>query len=180
MKFEELIKSHSWLSVKMTLEKLFPDEKNYLDGYEEVFNTLKTAEAEVSDVTLNVRWEHDDFDNTDYVHVSGYYTNPDDREDEYSGGLAIEYTPWEEWLGMDIDSESLKNFSELEIIAYSLNEMTYAGFTQEDVQTQMDKLKKIVDDYEKMSPEEKKKNTYTWDEVKERFFNFDDEEKTED
>ena len=56
--------------------------------------------------------------------------------------LAIEFPQWQEWLGMPIDSESMEKFSELEIIACCLNEMTYAGFEQEDIQAEMDRIKK--------------------------------------
>ena len=58
--------------------------------------------------------------------------------------------------------------------------MTYAGFEQEDIQAEMDRIKKIADDYDKMTPEEKEKNTYSWDEVKERFKKSKGEDKTED
>lgn len=175
MTFAEIIKSQSWLSIKLTLEKLFPDQSEFWDDYEKVFYELQTMTAKESNVTIDVSWVHDDYDNTDYVDVSGYYTNPADRTNEYTNSLAIEFTPWQEWLGMPIDENTLKTFNEFEIIAYCLNEMTYAGFEQEEVQAEMDKLKQIADDYEKMTPEEKKKNTYTWDEVKERFKKKDEE-----
>ena len=175
MTFADIIKSQSWLSVKMTLEKLFPDQSEFCEDYEKVFYELQTMAVKESNVTIYVSWVHDDYDNTDYIDVSGYYTNPADRIDEYSNSLAIEFTPWQEWLGMPIDIETMDKFSELEIIAYCLNEMTCAGFAQEDIQAEIDKVKQIADDYGKMSPEEKKKNTYTWDEVKERFMNNENE-----
>lgn len=179
MTLAELIKSHSWPSVKLTLEKMFPDQDDLWDDYEKVFYALQTMRLHESNVTIDVHWVHDDYDNTDYVDVSGYYTNPADRNDQHTNSLAIEFTPWQEWLGMPIDSESLEKFSGLEIIAYCLNEMTYAGFEQEDIQAEMDRIKKIADDYDKMTPEEKKKNTYSWDEVKERFKKSQGDDKTE-
>ena len=54
---------------------------------------------------------------------------------------AIEFTAWSEWLGMPIDTNSLKEFSELEIVAHCLNEMTYAGFEQEEINSKMDRIK---------------------------------------
>ena len=179
MTFADIIKSQSWLSVKMTLERLFLDESEYWDNYEKVFYELQTMPVKESKVTIHVSWVHDDYDNTDYVDVSGYYTNPADRTDKYSNSLAIEFTPWQEWLGMPIDMETMDKFSELEIVAHCLNEMTYAGFEQEDIQAEIDRVKQIADDYDKMLPEEKMKNTYTWDEVKERFMNIENKDKTE-
>ncbi len=55
-----------------------------------------------SNVTINIQWIHDDSDNSDYVDVSGYYTNPAEHTDELTNSLAIEFTPWQEWLGMPI------------------------------------------------------------------------------
>lgn len=175
--FVQLIKSHSWLSVKLTLERLFPEQDNLMDDYERMFDSLKFISATESNITIDVHWVHDDYDDTDYVDVSGYYTNPEDNTDEYSNSLAIEYTPWQEWLGMTFDTNSLQNFSELEIIAYCLNEMTYAGFEQEEIQAEIDRIKKMADDYKNMTPEEKKQNTYTWDEMQEKFKKLDEDDK---
>ncbi len=116
MTLSEIIKSSSWLSVKLTLEKLFPDQNEFWDDYEKVFNKLKTMQPVESNVTIGVELVHDTYDNTDYVDVSGYYTNPADRIDQYTNSLAIEFVPWNEWLGMPVDKKSLDNFSGLEII----------------------------------------------------------------
>jgi hypothetical protein len=176
MTFVQLIKSHSWLSVKLTLERLFPDQNNLMDDYERMFDSLKFISKKESNITIDVHWVHDDYDNTDYVDVSGYYTNPEDNTDEYSNSWAIEFTPWQEWLGMSVDTNSLQNFSELEIIVYCLNEMTYAGFEQEVIQAEIDRIKEIADDYKNMTPEEKKQNTYTWDEMQDKLKKLDEDD----
>ena len=41
MKFGEIIKSNTWLSVEMVMLKLYPDEKMNISGYEEVYGKLK-------------------------------------------------------------------------------------------------------------------------------------------
>jgi hypothetical protein len=120
-------------------------------------------------ITIVVKWVHNTYDDTHYVDVSGYYTNPAERNDEYSNSLAIEFVAWNEWLGMEIDKKSLTNFTELEIIAHCLNEMTFAGFEQDDIQAQMDHFNRIKDEYENLTPEEKAKRTYTLEELMERF-----------
>ncbi len=176
MTLSEIIKSNSWLSVKLTLEKLFPDQEEFWDDYEKVFNELKVIQPKSSNVTIDIHWVHDDYDDADYVDVSGYYTNPADRTNEYTDSLAIEFVPWEEWLGMPIDETSLKEFNELELIAYCLNEMTYAGFEQEDIQSEINRIKEIKDEYESMTPEEKAKKTYSFDDVNDILKKFDKEE----
>ena len=171
----DLIKSNAWLSVKFTLEKLYPDQRMLMDDYETVYAELQTMTLAETNITIDVHWVHDDYDNTDYIDVSGYYINPEERVNTYTNSLSIEFTPWNEWLNMPIDNQSLKIFSELEIIAHCLFEMTFIGFDQDDIQAEMDNIKKIADDYDKMTPEERRKNTYTWEEVKERLsINFDE------
>lgn len=177
--FNNLIKSNSWLSVKLTLDRLFPEQNNLMDAYERMFDSLKFIAPIESKITIDVHWVHDDYDDTNYVDVSGYYTNPKDNTDEYSNSLALEFTPWQEWLGMPVDTNSLQNFTELEIIAYCLNEMTYAGFEQEEIQAEIQRINKIADDYKNMTPDEKKQNTYTWEELQEKLKKLDEDDKIE-
>jgi hypothetical protein len=180
MTFDQLIKSNTWLSVKITLDRLFPEQNNLLNNYERMFDNLKFIAAEESNLTIDVHWILDDFDDTDYVDVSGYYTNLQDNTDLYSNSLAIEFTPWQEWLGMTLDTDSLQNFTELEIIAYCLHEMTYAGFEQEEIQAEIERIKKIADNYKKMTSEEKKQNTYTWDDMQKKFKKLEEDNKLEE
>ena len=171
MTLSEIIKSNSWLSIKLTLEKLFPDEQEFWDDYEKVFNELKGLQPKPSNITIDIHWVHDDYDDTKYVDVSGYYTNLADRTNEYTNSLAIEFVPWEEWLGMPIDEKSLKEFTELELISYCLNEMTYTGFEQEDIQAEINRIKEIKDEYKSLTPEEKAKRTCTLEELENKFKN---------
>ncbi len=172
----DLIKTNAWLSLKLTLQKLYPDQEEYLDDYEKMFQQLKEMQPKASNVTIEVEWVHDSYDNTDYVNISGYYTDPADRIDPYTNSLAIEFTPWDEWLGMPIDKKTLKTFNELEILAYCLDEMSFAGFDQEEIQSQFDHIKSIKEEYDSLSPEEKKSKTFTLDELKNMIEDNDPEE----
>jgi hypothetical protein len=66
---------------------------------------------------------------------------------------------------MDIDENTLQDFTELEIIAHCLYEMTFMGFEEEEIQPELDKLKGIADEYKNMSDEEKKENTISLDDL---------------
>ncbi len=169
MALSTLIKSNSWLSIQLVLLKLYPDEQEFIEEYERVFNELKLMQPLPSKITIVVKWVHDTYDDTHYVDVSGYYTNPAERTDEYSNSLAIEFVAWNEWLGMEINKKSLKNFTELEIIAHCLLEMTYAGFEQDEIQDQMDHINRIKDEYENLTPEEKSIRICTLEKLMERF-----------
>lgn len=61
-------------------------------------------------------------------------------------GYAIEFTSWKRWLGMDIDKETLEQFSPVEIVAHCLNEMTVVSYDEDEIKNELDKLKKQVED----------------------------------
>ncbi len=180
MTFAELVKSNAWLSVKMVLSKLHPDQEEFMDDYQHVFSQLQVITSLPSNVTIDVGRIHDSYDNAHYVDVSGYYTNPVDRTNEYTNSLAIEYTPWNKWFGMPIDKNSLKNFSELEIIAHCLIEMTYAGFEQEDIQSGIDRIKGIKEEYDNLTPEENKQQTISLNDLKAKYDTDSDKEQGTD
>ncbi len=165
MKFTDLIKTNSWLSIEMVLLQCYPNEKKNISAYEQIFNDLKLMEAVASDISIVVSNEQDAFDESAYVNVSGRENNPKENPNELTNLLAIEFTPWNEWLGMDIDKNTLQDFTELEIIAHCLYEMTFMGFEEEEIQSEMDKLKGIADEYKNMSEEEKKENTISLDDL---------------
>jgi len=157
MKFKKLIQSNSWLSVATILLKLYPDEEKNISGYQKVFEQLLFMHPEDSEILIVVAHQKDDFDGEEYADVSGKYANPKNEEEEFL--QAIEFTPWNKWLGMEISPENLLHFSELEIISHCLYEMTFAGFEEEEIQEELNSMAKSIEDYKNMTDEEKKANT---------------------
>ena len=76
---------------------------------------------------------------------------------------AIEFTPWSQWLGMEITENALENFSELEIMGHSLYEMTFIGLEEDSIQNEIKRIQEIRDEYDNMSEEEKRKNTRSFE-----------------
>lgn len=161
MKFADLIKNNSWLSIEMLLLKLYPEEKDSLEGYQDVYNKLRFMNPISKGISIIVKTVYDHYDHTEYIDVSGSYNNPKDNTHGHTNSLAIEFTAWNEWLGMDIDEKTSQNFSELEIIAHCLYEMTFIGFEEEE----MNKIEKDVEEYKNMTEEEKEKSTTSLDEL---------------
>ena len=56
-----------------------------------------------------------------YVDVCGIQEDGIEIIDEHgvNHSFALEFSPWEEWLGMRISQSTLKKYSELEIIVHS-------------------------------------------------------------
>lgn len=163
MKFKKLIQSNSWLSIASILLQLYPDEEKNISGYKKVFEELLFMHPADSEILIVVAHQKDDFDGEEYVDVSGKYVNPQNEEEEFS--QAIEFAPWNQWLGMEISPESLLDFSELEIISHCLYEMTFVGFEEEEIQEELNIMEKSIEDYKNMTDEEKKANTTSLEEL---------------
>lgn len=69
---------------------------------------------------------------------------------------------------MGIDKLTLKEFTELEIIAHCLYELTYAGYDEIEIQEEFDKIKGTQEEYKNLTVEEKKAKTISLDELTKR------------
>jgi len=139
MKFKEIIKKHTFKEVKKKLLQLYPDSKKSIEGYEKVFAILQKKRSRKSDVEISIevfREDEKDFPAEEYIRVSEVRKR--DRE-----SYAIEYTPWSEWLGMEIENQTYSHFIDVDIIAHCLWEMTWSGFKEIQIQKQIKEFEKI-------------------------------------
>ena len=167
MKLIDLIRSNNWLSVELTLSQLYPDQGKMLDQYRNVFENLKNLEP-VDNKMRIVLTEHDcDPDDESEIKTYVDVSARDDAEDENGSAIsyAIEFTAWKKWLGMDLDTETIKKFSELEIIAHCLYEMTFIGYDEEEIQEERNSIEKTIEEYKNLSENEKKQKTISLDEL---------------
>lgn len=160
MEFQNLIKSHNWLSVELTLINLYPEQKELIDDYKKVFENLQTLDAEIDEMLIVLKEYHyeneDDIYFKTYVDVSGRKLG-EKNYDSMTDSYAIEFIKWEKWLGMSLAPETIENFSELEIIAHCLFEMTFCGYEQEEIQEEFESINKTIDDYKNLTNQEKKR-----------------------
>lgn len=165
MTLKQIIKSCTWLNIKPKLIELYPDEEENgnLLRYEKVLDKLRLMIPASSDVMLNITWQHDELDNESYVDVCGKDLNPVRSLPFVTNACAIEFTPWNQWLGMEITGNTLENFTELEIICYSLYEMTFVDFEEDSIQNEIKRIQDIKDEYNNMSEEEKGRNTRSFE-----------------
>jgi hypothetical protein len=170
MKLNDLIKSIHWPSVELTLLRLYPDQETMVDEYRYVFEKLKFLEPE--DYNMSILLTEYDCELDDKSEIKTYIdvsvrkkeTAPNSLTDSY----AIEFVEWKKWLGMDLAQETIKNFSDLEIIAHCLYEMTFIGYNEEEIKEQFDRMNDRVEEYKNLTEEEKKEKTITLDELKRR------------
>ncbi len=171
MKLYDLIKSNNWLSVELTLLNLYPDQDKMLDEYRNVYEKLKITEPADYDELEIILTEYDcdphfESKKETYVDISGQKKIPEPNT--ITNGYAIEFLDWDKWLGMDLAVETTKNFSDLEIIAHCLYEMTFIDYDEEAIQGQLKSLNDTVEEYKKLTDEEKKQKTISLDELKKR------------
>lgn len=173
MNFKSLLQNHSFLSIEAVLFNLYPEEEKNSSGYRAVYEKLLLMPATASQMSIVVKNCKDDFDGEEYVDVSGIHQHPQSEEENYS--YAIEFTPWKEWLGMEVHPDSIAHFTELEIIAHCLHEMTFVGFEEKDIQEELQRIDQISEDYNNMTDEEKKANTTTLEDMIKKLNNSEDQ-----
>ena len=143
MKFKELVNKFYWEEIEPVFQQLYPEEKS--ECYKFAFNELKVLESVEYDMVIHVKKVIDEYDETEYFSVDG--TNGDlykdtkeaehlkpeilDKEVRY----ALEYTEWENWLGMTVSDEDLQLISEKEFTVHCLWEMTFHASSSEDMKT---------------------------------------------
>lgn len=178
MKLYELIKSNHWLSIELTLLKLYPEQEEFLDDYRIVFEKLQSTSVKEQhlEIVFTECFDYTDDENEGehYIDVSGQKKTEDSAASSIS--YALEFKEWNKWLGMDIASSTIENFSELEIIAHCLNEMNFIGFDEEEIQEELKLLNGTIETYQQMSEEEKKKNTNSLENFLKELDDLDEEE----
>ena len=167
MKLSDLINSNHWLSVELTLLQLYPDQKGIIGEYRNVFEKLQQLAPEEYDMSIMLKeYDCDHEDESEiktYVDVSGRKAQKE--EGKLTDSYAIEFVEWKNWLGMDVAPETTKNFSDLEIIAHCLYEMTFIGYEENEIQEQFNTIKNEIEEYKNLAEEEKKETTISLDEL---------------
>ena len=82
--------------------------------------------------------------------------NPETPEDTLTGlsgrdiKWALEYCPWAEWLGMEVDIPTSSDLfdTEAKILANIFYEMTFCGYSQKDIDDELTHIKSIIDEIE--------------------------------
>lgn len=121
------------------LAVLEPIEPNNIVGYKEVLTKLRTMTPLTSDITVHIEpWLQKDVEDHQYYDVYGHEKGSDVP-------LAIEFTPWREWLAMPyrvVDCD----LTEAQIVAWCLWEMTWAGWDPEAIEEHLEEIVELKDE----------------------------------
>jgi hypothetical protein len=142
MKIKDLVLDSDWNEIEKILLTLDKNKDN-LEGYKKVYEDLLNLKPKKSDCILKIK--HVKNDEEEYEDVFG--TSKNDNQD-----YALEFTSWQEWLDMEIDTKTQKKYSKPSIIANCIYEMTFFGFNQKKIKKKMDELLKLRTDESKRIP----------------------------
>lgn len=147
--------------VEEVLIELYPNDIKNLKGFAHAFNTIN-AITETTDnediITIDISWVEDDIEpekGEGWYHVCGL----DKDNDTWS----LSIMAWEEWLSKKVNKPA--GMSDVEAVAHCLWEMTWHGFTQEEIKVFVEDLQKRIEEVE--SGEAK---TIPWEDVKKKLF----------
>lgn len=110
--------------------------KKCRNAYGQVWDDLLKMRAKKADFCIAVELQYDEDESWFNVHGIPI-GNTEDGET-----WAIEMTDWREWLGAEIDSDTLSSYHAEELIGHILWEMTFCGFTNEEI---LGRRKELID-----------------------------------
>ncbi len=162
-----------------------------IEDYRRVFVSLQRLKPAASTMRLVVhKTFREELDDAPFDQVSGRNgTRNRDLEDfRYSNhsadsehanaetNFSLAFESWEQWLGMEIDLETLQAYAAPQVVAHCLWEMTFHGLEQSQIQAERDELRRRVAELDAMTEEERKQRLIPWEQVKKDLLGDKDQE----
>jgi len=135
----ELLSSASWSDVATALRKHYPEDVQDLERYRAAFEKMSQMTPEPSSFRLNIESHEPDEDDARSVAVSctdGSFC--EHRRGESVWGL--DFRKWAECLGMEVPQERRVAFTDAEVVAHCLWDLTWHGFDEADGQEYLEEL----------------------------------------
>lgn len=139
MRLADVVARTEWHSVLGMLSLHYPASRGSEERYERAFCEIQSLTPVDTRLTLHLDITQDpDEPEACPIYVYGtdgsYFSGQDDvlEAEKTLARIGLAYTPWEEWLGMQIGSD-LPGYTDAEIAAHCLFEMTSLGFSRSAV-----------------------------------------------
>ena len=107
--FKDVVRACIFKDVEESLLRLYPDQKKAINKYKYVFQTLRFLRPRYNNKGMIIDIRKVGRGKNAYFSVSGVYAQRS-RKQLY----AIEFTPWSEWLGLEIGNQVLKKIPQKE------------------------------------------------------------------
>jgi len=121
----EVFERMLWGEVEAELLHAYPDAEAQLPDYERVFRSLLYLTPIESKFQIAIT---EATRKGELADISGRDAETDDCED-----YALDFQPWDEWLGMRVSDTNLHALTLPRIAAHCLYEMTFWGFSEAEV-----------------------------------------------
>lgn len=120
----DLLRNSNCDAVLAEIRRVYPTTPDAsIEGYRRVWEELLATKPESSDLTCELY--HDG--PAPFVAVHG--------RDSDGTAWGIEYMSWDQWLGMNVSTlPEVGDISQTEVLAHILWEMTWAGFSNDEIQ----------------------------------------------
>lgn len=129
MILQELLQRQSWEDIKEILPKKYPTQLCCIDDYRKIFKRLQKETPILSNNALFIKYVL--YDEPGFY----YYDEQINIRNHKNGTINREITsmPWNEIIGLTIDSKTMRQFGELDIVIHCLYAMTTYGFTEAEI-----------------------------------------------
>ena len=137
MILKDLIQECKWNNVRYELLEEYSDVFDIIKSFEQVYSQLKKLEPKQNRIKIKIQKVNDIYnENKGFVAVSGIM-----KGQELGSTYNISAINWQDWLGMEIENETINKFSFNQIVSYCLYEMTFFGFDQEKIKNKLKEFK---------------------------------------
>ena len=139
MKFLEIISRYTWQEVEPLYLELYPKEKRKRKRAREAFEFIQSLKPVGYEMRIHLEYQDDE--EGGYHDVSGRDGSLRENGQEECFGLFL--MDWDEWLGMEIEAETLEKYSGLAILCHCFWEMTWCGYSMEKVKKFRKRLARV-------------------------------------
>lgn len=160
MKYQELLNIIEWGTFWDRMLELYPldgddDEAKLHNQYRGIFNRCCVSEPASTNMRIVLTTIHPtvedlkyDINEKSYIDVSGKDGTISCNGDEEFYG--IEFLPWNEWLDMEIDSNSLIEYPLVDIAVHCMWEMSFISDCEGDIEDIISELNDTIDSIKKL------------------------------
>ncbi len=144
MRLKQVFDLTDWKSVCEELCRCYPAYKKrleLLELFERTYAHVKSLPTAESELTIYVEaYPGAETSESSEIAVCGRDGSFFDHQDHLPVNERVEarfnlsFTKWEEWLGMEVSEETLRDYRPPEVAAHCLREMTFYGFSQDVIQ----------------------------------------------
>jgi len=149
-KLINLINQYGWPEIENILFAIYPDQSTNAREYQEVYSRLKVLSPIPTNMRIVIEKTRDELSGASYDNLYGKngelvrdhqpHPYPESVKDHGEISWALDFTDWAQWLAMEIDPQTLANYSEPEVIAHCLYEMTFYSYHEERIREIRDSI----------------------------------------